>query len=51
MLSEILTKFGSVLRKLVEKIYFTNIKTAEYWTGYMNRVIRSGEKVAREILG
>jgi monoamine oxidase len=47
----VLTRFGRALREPVEGIHFAGTETAEYWTGYMDGAIRSGERVAREILG
>jgi len=34
----------------VNGIHFAGTETAEYWTGYMDGAIRSGERVASEIL-
>ena len=46
----VLTKFGLALRQSVNGIHFAGTETAEYWTGYMDGAIRSGERVASEIL-
>ncbi|KAF2264166.1 amine oxidase [Lojkania enalia] len=46
-----LVRFGRALRETVDGIHWAGTETAEYWTGYMDGAIRSGERVAREILG
>lgn len=46
----VLTAFGKALREPVGGIHFAGTETAEYWTGYMDGAIRSGERVAKEIL-
>lgn len=47
----ILTKYGSALRQHAGGLHFAGTETSEYWTGYMDGAIRSGERVAREIAG
>lgn len=47
----VLTKYGSALRQSAGGLYFSGTETSEYWTGYMDGAIRSGERVAREIVG
>lgn len=47
----VLSRYGSALRKSVDGIHFAGTETSEFWTGYMDGAIRSGERVAREILG
>lgn len=46
----VLTRFGPALRQPVDGIHFAGTETSEYWTGYMDGAIRSGERVAQEIL-
>ncbi|KAH8429726.1 flavin monoamine oxidase family protein [Aspergillus melleus] len=47
----VLTRYGEdYLRKPVGGIHFAGTETAEYWTGYMDGAVRSGERVAKEIL-
>ncbi|RDA95706.1 hypothetical protein CP533_1089 [Ophiocordyceps camponoti-saundersi (nom. inval.)] len=46
----LLTKFGPFLRKPFGNIHFAGTETADYWVGYMDGAIRSGERVAQEIL-
>jgi monoamine oxidase len=42
---------GPALRASVGGIHFAGTETSVYWTGYMDGAIRSGERVAKEILG
>ena len=35
----------------VGRIHWAGTETATYWHGYMDGAVRSGERVAREILG
>lgn len=46
---KVLTRYGSALRQSVGGLHFAGTETSEYWTGYMEGAIRSGERVAREI--
>lgn len=46
----VLTQYGSALTQRVGGIHFAGTESAEYWTGYMDGALRSGERVAKEIL-
>ncbi|CAN9383541.1 unnamed protein product [Alternaria alternata] len=46
----VLTQHGSALRTKVDGLHFAGTETSPYWTGYMDGAIRSGERVAKEIL-
>lgn len=46
----LLTKYGEALRTPVGGIHFAGTETSDYWVGYMDGAIRSGERVAKEIL-
>lgn len=46
----VLTKYGSFLRDPAANIHFAGTESSPYWTGYMDGAIRSGERVAAEIL-
>ncbi|CAG8903131.1 unnamed protein product [Penicillium egyptiacum] len=46
----VLTKYGLFLRKPAAKIHFAGTEASPYWTGYMDGAIRSGERVAAEII-
>ena len=41
---------GALLRKPLGRIHWAGTETADYWTGYMDGAVRSGERAAREIL-
>lgn len=47
----VLTDYGAALRAVVGGIHFAGTESSDYWIGYMDGAIRSGERVAREILG
>jgi monoamine oxidase len=47
----LLKENGHALREAVGGIHFAGTETSVYWTGYMDGAIRSGERVAKEILG
>jgi monoamine oxidase len=44
-----LTRYGPALRRPVGRIHWAGTETADYWAGYMDGAVRSGERVAREI--
>ncbi|WP_067699616.1 flavin monoamine oxidase family protein [Nocardia jejuensis] len=46
----ILTRFGPSLREPVGGIHWAGTETADFWQGYMDGAIRSGERAAAEIL-
>jgi monoamine oxidase len=46
----LLTRFGLALREPVGRIHWAGTETAEVWTGYMEGAVRSGERVAEEVL-
>ncbi|MEV0294962.1 FAD-dependent oxidoreductase [Nocardia sp. NPDC050710] len=46
----VLTRFGPALRQPVGGIHWAGTETADFWTGYMDGAIRSGERAAREVL-
>jgi monoamine oxidase len=45
-----LTRYGPALRKPVGRIHWAGTETADYWAGYMDGAVRSGERVAAEVL-
>ncbi len=45
-----LTYFGTALRDVVGRIHFGGTETSNAWAGYMDGAIRSGQRVAEEIL-
>lgn len=44
-----LTAYGPALTAPVGRIHWAGTETSDYWTGYMDGAVRSGERVAREI--
>lgn len=46
-----LTRYGTALREACGGIHWAGTEAAEYWIGYMDGAIRSGERAAREVLG
>jgi monoamine oxidase len=46
----VLTRYGPALRNPSGRIHWAGTETADYWAGYMDGAVRSGERVAREIL-
>jgi monoamine oxidase len=46
----VLTEYGPALRKAVGGIHWAGTETSGYWNGYMDGAVRSGERVAKEVL-
>ncbi|EON67076.1 hypothetical protein W97_06193 [Coniosporium apollinis CBS 100218] len=46
----VLTQYAPALTRPFERIHFAGTESAPYWTGYLDGAIRSGERVAKEIL-
>ena len=46
----VLTDYGPALRAPVGRIHWAGAETATYWNGYMDGAVRSGERVAAEVL-
>jgi monoamine oxidase len=45
-----LTDFGRALRIPVDRIHWAGTETSDYWNGYMDGAVRSGERAAAEVL-
>ncbi|WP_211258694.1 flavin monoamine oxidase family protein [Spirillospora albida] len=45
----VLLDYGSALRQPCGPIHWAGTETSDYWTGYMDGAVRSGERVAREV--
>jgi monoamine oxidase len=45
-----LLDFGEALRKPVGRIHWAGTETSDYWQGYMDGAVRSGERVTHEVL-
>ena len=46
-----LLDFGTALRAPVGRIHWAGTETSDYWVGYMDGAVRSGERAAAEVLG
>jgi monoamine oxidase len=46
----ILTRFGPALRTPVDRVHWAGTETSQVWCGYMEGAVRSGERVATEVL-
>jgi monoamine oxidase len=44
-----LTGYGPALRAPVGRIHWAGTETSDYWPGYMDGAVRSGERVATEV--
>jgi monoamine oxidase len=47
---KVLTRFGPALRAPVGRIHWAGTESSEAWCGYMDGAVRSGERVAAEVL-
>jgi monoamine oxidase len=45
-----LLSYGPWLREPVGRIHWAGTETSDYWNGYMDGAVRSGERAAREVL-
>jgi monoamine oxidase len=46
----VLTRFGHALRTPVGRVHWAGTETSEVWCGYMDGAVRSGERVAAEVI-
>ena len=46
----VLLDFGSALREPVGRIHWAGTETSDFWVGYMDGAVRSGERAAGEAL-
>jgi monoamine oxidase len=46
----VLVDFGTALTEPVGKIHWAGTETSNYWAGYMDGAVRSGERAAAEVL-
>jgi monoamine oxidase len=45
-----LIEYGPALRTPVGRIHWAGTETSDYWQGYMDGAVRSGERVTHEVL-
>jgi monoamine oxidase len=46
----VLSDYGTAIREPVGRIHWAGTETATYWNGYMDGAVRSGERVAAEVV-
>jgi monoamine oxidase len=46
----VLLNYGPAIREPIDRIHWAGSETSTYWVGYMDGAVRSGERVAREVL-
>jgi monoamine oxidase len=46
----VLTQYGPALTTPVNGLYFAGTESSDYWVGYMDGAVRSGERAAKQIL-
>jgi monoamine oxidase len=46
----VLTDYGPAIRAPVGRIHWAGAETSDYWNGYMDGAVRSGERAAAEVL-
>jgi monoamine oxidase len=47
----VLTRFGAYIRPATGRLHWAGTETSDYWAGYMDGAVRSGERVAKEVSG
>jgi monoamine oxidase len=45
----VMSRFGAYIRPAIGRIHWAGTETADYWAGYMDGAVRSGERVAKEV--
>jgi monoamine oxidase len=46
----VMSRYGAAMRAQAGRIHFAGTETADFWAGYMDGAVRSGERAAREVL-
>ena len=46
----VLSDYGEMIRKPHGRIHWAGTETSDYWAGYMDGAVRSGERAAKEVL-
>jgi monoamine oxidase len=47
----VLSDFGPAIREPIGRLHWAGSETSTYWSGYMDGAVRSGLRVANEVLG
>jgi monoamine oxidase len=45
----VMSRYGHQLRPALGRIHWAGTETADFWTGYMDGAVRSGERAAKEV--
>jgi monoamine oxidase len=45
----VLSKLGQHIRPAIGRVHWAGTEIADYWAGYMDGAVRSGERVAKEV--
>jgi monoamine oxidase len=45
----VLSRFGAHIRPPIGRVHWAGTETADYWAGYMDGAVRSGERAAKEV--
>jgi monoamine oxidase len=45
----VLSRFGAQIRPPIGRVHWAGTETADYWAGYMDGAVRSGERAAKEV--
>ena len=48
--ARLLLAHGPAIREPVGRIHWAGTETSNYWNGYMDGAVRSGQRAAREVL-
>jgi monoamine oxidase len=46
----VLTEYGPWITKPFGRVHWAGSETSDYWNGYMDGAVRSGERAAKEVL-
>jgi monoamine oxidase len=46
----VLSDFGPAIRAPIGRVHWAGSETSTFWAGYMDGAVRSGERVATEVL-
>jgi monoamine oxidase len=49
MAPNVLSRYGAHIRPPIGRIHWAGTETADYWAGYMDGAVRSGERAAKEV--
>jgi monoamine oxidase len=47
----VLLDFGTALRAPIGRVHWAGTETSDFWVGYMDGAVRSGERAGKEVLG